>query len=228
MGPNNSTGQLYRNLYNGSTNLNSLLKSALDGAAALQNPTITTPIAGSVWDEVVVLLSQLPIGDITPNSKYVNSDYILTYQNLGRLDVFGIDVGAQYSAYEDTRHNVTLGGSLSWVDKDQFVLSTGESVPLNAPKLKGSLSFDHILKKSGFVYGLAFRSQMAYDASSSVYVGHVSPCYILDARVSYRLKWYKKLLLSVNANNVTNYQWSSFPGAPMMGTQVYFKAQLTF
>ena len=228
LGPDNWSGQLYRNLYKNNGALNNLLLSALDGQPSLQNPTITPSIHGSVWDELTVLLSQLPIGAITPNSKYVNSDYILTYENLGRLDVFGIDFGAQYNAYEDTRHSITVGGSLSWVDKDQFTLSTGQSVSLNAPKVKGSVTFDHILKKSGFGYGLMFRSQMAYDAASSVYVGHVSPCYILDAKLSYRLKWYKKMMVSVNVNNLTNYQWSAFPGAPVMGTQVYFKAQITF
>ena len=229
LGPNNSTGQLYKNLYgSGNPQLNALLKSALDGVGALQNPTITPPVTGSVWDEVVVLLSQLPIGDITPNSKYVNSDYILTYENLGRLDLFGMDFGAQLNAYEDTRHMVGLGTSLSWVNKDHFVLSTGETVNLNAPIAKFSLSFDHSLKKSGFAYGLQFRYAMPYDASSSVYIGHVDPCYILDAKLSYKLKWYKKLMLSVNVNNLTNHQWSSFPGAPLMGTQAYFRAQVTF
>ena len=228
LGPFNNSGRLYQNLYANNGALNNLLKSALDGQPALQNPSITAPIAGSVWDELVVLLSQLPIGSITPNSKYVNSDYILTFQNLGRLDVFGIDLGLQYSALDNSRHNVLLGGSLSWVDKDQFTLSTGEGVPLNSPKVKLSASFDHTLKKSGFGYGLSFRYQTAFEGASSVYLGHVKPAYIMDARVSYRLKWYKNLLLCVNVNDVNNYQWASFPGSPLMGTQVYVKALVTF
>jgi len=227
LGADNSSGLLYRNLYVNNGGLASFL-SALNGVASLRNKTITGPITDSTWDALVVLLAQLPIGDITPNSKYVNSDYILTYQNLGRLDVFGIDFGAQYNAYENSRHNIMLGGSLSWVDKDQFTLSTGQAVPLNAPKAKFSISFDHTMKKSGFGYGLDFRYQMPYYASSSIYVGEVSPMYILDAKISYRLKWYNKMLLSVNVNNVNNYQWSAFPGAPLMGTQVYVKAQVTF
>lgn len=229
VGPDNSTGQLYKNLYvNGGGQLGVLLGKSLNGVASLRNATITGPIRDSTWDAIVVLLSQLPIGDITPNSKYVNSDYILTYENLGRLDVFGIDFGAQLNAYEDTRHLVGLGTSVSWVDKDHFTLSTGESVALNAPMAKFSINFDHNLKKSGFGYGLQFRYAMPYDAASSVYVGHVDPCYILDAKVSYKLKWYKKLMISINVNNLTNHQWSSFPGAPLMGTQAYFKAQVTF
>ena len=227
LGQANSSGKLYNNLTKNGGLYNSLL-SALDGASSLQNSTITHPIAGNVYDELVVLISQLPIGMITPNSKYVNSDYILTYENLGKLDLFGIDFGFQYNAFETNRHNVVVGGSLSWVDKDQFTLSTGEGVSLNAPKVKLSVTFDHTLKQSGFGYGLSFRYQMPYDASSSIYIGHVNPMYILDARVSYRLKWYKKLLLSVNVNDVNNYQWSAFPGTPLMGTQCYVKAQITF
>jgi len=226
LGPFNNTGQLYRTLYANNGALNNYLLPLLNGK--YKNPTITPSNDSSVWDELVVIVSQFPIGAITPNSKYVNSDYILTYMNLGKLDLFGIDFGFQYSAFETNRHNIMLGGSLSWVDKDQFVLSTGEAVSLNAPKVKFSVTYDHNLKKSGFGYGLSFRYQMPYDAASSIYIGHVNPSYILDARVSYRLKWYKKLLLSVNVNNVTNYQWSSFPGTPLMGTQCYVKAQITF
>jgi iron complex outermembrane receptor protein len=227
LGPDNSSGILYRNLTANGGQLNHIL-SALDGTASLQNPTITPPVAGSVYDELVVLVSQLPIGDITPASKYVNSDYILTFQNLGRLDLLGFDMSLQYNVFETNRHTIMLSSTLSYIDKDQFILSTGQGVPLNAPKAKFSFSFNHTLKQSGFGYGLQFRYQMPYYGESSVYEGEVAPMYILDAQVSYRLKWYKKLLLAVNVNNVTNYQWSAFPGTPLMGTQCYVKALLSF
>ena len=227
LGPNDASGQLYRNIHRNSNFLNGIL-GALNGTPSLQNSTITPKDSTSIYDEVVVLVSQLPIGAITPNSKYVNSDYILTFENLGRLDLFGLDLSLSYIAFETNRHNIVLAGSLSYVDKDKFTLSTGESVNLNAPKAKFSLSFNHNLKLSGFGYGLQFRYQTPYDGSSAVYVGHVDPMYILDAQVSYRLKWYKNLLLAVNVNNVTNYQWSAFPGTPKMGTQAYFKALVTF
>ncbi|MES2620452.1 MAG: TonB-dependent receptor [Bacteroidota bacterium] len=226
-------GELYKNLYNPDGTPNyinaTVLTPVLDGQASLQNPSIVKPMDGTVWDELIVLTYQFPVGTITPDdSNYVNSDYIVTFQNLGRLDVFGLDFGLQYNVVENTRHNIALGGSLSWVDKDQLTLSSGENVPLNAPKLKTSVTFDHTLNKVGFNYGLTFRYQMGYDANSAVYEGAVKPAYILDARVSYRPVVYPGLLLSINVNNVNNYQWSSFPGTPRMGTQFYARAQVTF
>jgi len=222
-------GKLYDNLYANGGLLNSLLLPQLNGNPSLQNPSIVAPDNSSVWDELVVLMNQLPVGTITPDDpKYVGSDFIVTYKNLGRLDVFGIDFGAQYNVYDDARHSVSFGGSFSWVDKDQIVLSSGETVSLNAPKYKASLTFDHELKKTGFAYGLSFRYQNGYYANSAVYFGDVKPMYLLDARVSYRPSFYKDLLLSVNVNNVTNYQWRSFPGTPLMGTQFYARAQVTF
>ena len=226
-----TSGLLYKNLHNsnGTPNfLNQLLTPALDGTPSLQNHSIVPSIAGTAWDELEVLTYQFPMGTITPNSKYVNSDYILTYKNLGRLDLLGVDLSLQYNVYEGTRHLVQAGGTFDWVDKDQLVLSTGEAVPLNAPKVKFSLTYDHTLKKSGFGYGLSFRYQMPYDAASSIYMGHVNATYLLDARISYRPKFYRGLLLSLIVNDVADYQWSSFPGAPLMGTQVYVKAQVTF
>ena len=225
-------GRLWMNLHDADGKpvfRNTALVGTLDGAASLQNPTIIKPIAGDIYDELIVMLYTFPVGTITPNNPdYVKSDYILTYQNLGRLDVFGMDFGFQYNALENTMHNVTFGGSMSWVSKDQLVLSSGEAVPLNAPKFKGSLSFDHTLVKSGFGYGTTFRYQMPYEANSSIYAGRVKPAYLLDARVSYRPNFYKGLLLSVNVNNVANYQWQSFPGAAIMGAQMYVRAQVTF
>ncbi len=222
-------GRLYQNLYANNGALNNLLVPILDGASSLQNSSIVPSIPGSVWDEFVVMTYQFPIGTITPNdSNYVGSDYILTYKNLGRLDVFGIDFGFQYNIYDDQAHSISAGGSLSWVDKDQLVLSSGETVSLNAPKVKAAVTFDHELKKPGLAYGLSFRYQMGYEANSAVYFGMVKPAYLLDARISYKPNFYKNLLLSLNVNNVTNYQWRSFPGTPKMGTQFYARAQVTF
>lgn len=231
LGAFDSTGQLYQNLYKNNGALNNLLVPILDGASSLQNPSIVTPVAGSVWDEFVVLTYQFPMGTITPeDSNYVGSDFLVTYKNLGRLDVFGIDFGFQYNIVENKRHSIMAGGSLSWVNKDQLKLSSGESVALNAPKVKTSVTFDHMLKETGFGYGLTFRYQMGYEAYSSVYFGDVKPAYLLDARVSYRptIGSFNGLLLSINVNNVANYQWQSFPGTAKMGTQFFARAQVTF
>ena len=229
LGPNAPGGKLYDNLHKIGGLIDGQLKPLLNNNPSLQNASIVASDTSTTWDELVVLMHQLPVGTITPNDPaYVGSDYILTYQNLGRLDVFGIDFGFQYNALDDAQHNISVGGSMSWVNKDQLVLSSGEAVPLNAPKLKTSVSLDHTLKKSGFGYGINFRYQMGYEANSSVYAGTVKPAYILDARVSYRPSFYKGLLLSINVNNVTNYQWQSFPGAATMGAQFFAKAAVTF
>lgn len=228
-GAPDTSGLLYQNLHRNSNALDNLMVPLLDGNAALQNESIVKSIPGTVWDELIVMTYQFPMGTITPNDpNYVNSDYILTYQNLGRLDVFGIDFGFQYNIVESARHSVVAGGSLSWVNKDQLKLSSGEAVALNAPKVKASVTFDHTLNKVGFSYGTTFRYQMGYDANSSIYAGSVKPAYLLDARLSYRPNFYKNLLLSINVNNLTNYQWQSFPGTPLMGTQFFAKAQVKF
>ena len=198
--------------------------SALDNRAPYQNPNLVKPDSGAVWDEVLVLLSQLPIGTVTPKDPKVGSDYILTYQNLGTLDLFGIDLGLQYQATKD----IAIGGSFSWVNKNEIQVSTGQMAPLNAPKFKSSLTFDHTISKVGFGYGFSWRWQDAYPGNSSVYIGTVSAANLFDARVTYRPKFYKKLLLAVNVNNIFNYHWQSFPGAVHLGTTLLWKAMITF
>ncbi len=223
-----TNGILYKNL-NSNSFLKSFFKQNLNNNPSFQNSSIVKGDTSTAWDELVVLLNQLPMGTVTPNDpNLVGSDFILTYKNVGRLDVFGIDLGLQYNAFENQSHSINVGGSLSWVDKDQLILSSGEKIALNAPKLKTAVTFDHTLKQSGFGYGLNFRYQMGYYASSSIYSGDVKPAYLLDARVSYRPSFYKGLLLSINVNNVANYQWQSFPGTPKMGTAFFARAQVTF
>jgi len=223
-------GRLYDNLQLAGGFYDNALKSAgLNGNPSLQNPSIVAPDSTTCWDELVVLMHQLPLGTITPNDpNLVGSDFLLTYKNVGRLDVFGLDFGLQYDIIQSERHIVTLGGNLSWVDKDKFILSSGETIYLNAPRVKTGVTFDHTLKKSGFSYGVNFRYQIGYHASSSIYEGDVKPAYLLDARVSYRPNFYKGLLLSINVNNLANYQWQSFPGTPKMGTAFFARAQVTF
>lgn len=222
-------GKLYDNLKANGGLLDNFLKPSLNNNPGLTNPSIVAPDSTTAWDELVVLMNQLPVGTITPNdSNFVGSDFILTYKNVGRLDVFGLDFGFQYNIYDDPSHSVSAGGGLSWVNKDQLKLTTGEKIALNAPKVKVSATIDHTLKKIGLSYGLTFKYMMGYYASSSIYAGDVKPAYLLDARVSWAPSFYKNLLLSINVNNVANYQWRSFPGAPVMGTQFFARAQVTF
>ena len=200
------------------------LLSALDNQPAYQNSNLVKPDSGSVYDEVLVLLSQLPIGTVTPKNSKVGSDYILTFENLGTLDVFGMDYGLQYEVYK----GIQVGGSFSWVNKDEIHVSTGQIAPLNAPKFKSSISYDQTFSKYGFGYGLSWRWQDAYPGNSSVYIGTVSAANLVDARLSYRPNFYKRLLFAVNVNNLFNYHWQSFPGAVHLGTTFLWKATISF
>ena len=200
------------------------LLSALDNQPAYQNPNLVARDSGSVYDEVLVLLSQLPIGTVTPKNSKVNSDYILTFQNLGTLDVFGADLGLQYEVYK----GINVGGSFSWVNKNEIQVSTGQIAPLNAPKYKASATFDQVFSRYGFGYGFSWRWQDAYPGNSSVYIGTVSAANLVDARVSYRPNFYKKLMFAINVNDLFNYHWQSFPGAVHLGTTFLWKATITF
>jgi len=188
----------------------------------LQNPNLIKSDTSNVYAAMLVLLSQLPIGTITPKDPKIGSDYILTFQNLGTLDVFGMDLGAQYQVTRD----IAVGGSFSWVNKDQIQVSTGQIAPLNAPMYKSSVTFDHTFSKYGFGYGLTWRWQDAYPGNSSVYIGTVRAANLCDARLSYRPNFYKKVLFAINVNDLFNYHWQSFPGAVHLGTTFLWKATI--
>src|SRR5690606_31302425 len=107
-------GVLWNNLEN--RPFNSTLVQALDGAADYQDPTGTiAPIQGSVYDEITYILlgasRQIPIGSVTPDDELIGSDVILTYVNLGTINVGGMDLGFTYQARED----LSFSANYSWV-----------------------------------------------------------------------------------------------------------------
>lgn len=223
-------GLLWNNLE--SSPFNSTLIGALDGAADYQDPTGTiAPISGSVYDEIAFILlgasRQIPIGSVTPDDELIASDVILTYVNLGTINIGGMDLGLTYQATDE----VSFSANYSWVDKDRIPLkgAQGGYVALNAPKHKTSVSAEYNHKELGISARLAWRWTDGFPANSAVYVGDVKPGNFVDLNAGYKLKFSgSHLQFVVDVNNLLNYKFQRFPGTPPMGTIVVGKVAYTF
>lgn len=239
MGPADPSGLLFQNLQKASPfggTIDFLLsgiktpdgKYLFDGVYTSGGPN------GTVYDDVIGLIlganNAIPIGSITPDNDKVGYDQILVYRNLGRVEVFGFDLGANYNVWK----GIDLSFAGSWVSKDRITLKGAQDgyVALNSPKWKTTIGIDHKFEKLGFGYGLTWRWQDAFPANSAVYVGDVPAMNMVDLRLSYRPNTDSErlngLLLSVSVNNLLDYRFSPFPGTAQMGRTIIGKINYTF
>lgn len=212
-----------------------LISGALVNLDANQN--------GTAFEEVMYLLAGNPAdptqngyiydfsaGTVAPESDLVNSDLILTYINLGTVDLFGSDLGVRY-VEKIKKMEMTVSGMFSFVNKDRISLEGASDgyVALNAPKYKTSLALDFAnIANLGIGAGANWRWQDAFPANSALYVGDVSAAHLLDLNISYRPSFSKNTLISGSFYNVTDNKFQRFPGTPYIGFYAMAKVSHTF
>ena len=201
---------------------NGLIVGALNSLAAASGVSLSTWMVGAT--------NGFSLGTVAPESDLVNSDMILTYINLGKVDVFGSDFSATYvEKIKET--NLTVSGMFSFVNKDRIPLAgaSGGYVALNAPKFKTSLSVEASnIAKTGIGAGINWRWQDAFPANSAIYVGDVVAANLIDLNISYRPNFSKNTILSGTFYNITNNQFQRFPGTPFIGFYAMMKLSHTF
>ena len=92
---------------------------------------------------------------------------IVTYRNVGDVDLWGADVGFSWFVTDDW----TLNGSYSHVSKDYFEIGTGVYTSLNAPKDKATFSVAYRNGLKGFNGEVRVRHTAEFPAESAGYVG---------------------------------------------------------
>ena len=204
-----------------------LLGLGLDGLYT--DSSVVTPVAGTTWDELLVILtgasSQIPVGSITPDDPLVQSDAILTYINLGTIDVGGMDLNFTYLIND----RWSVSGGYSYVTKDRIDLEGAQDgyVALNAPKHKTSVTIENKCK-IGLTSRLSYRWYAEFPGNSAVYVGIVPARHLLDLTLCYKLWFSKKTLVCADIQNILNKKYQSFPGTPYMGITAMLKIAHTF
>jgi len=226
IGPYDSTGQLYQNV----KPLDPLIAPLLDGNPDYQDPSGTIPsISGTTWDEIAYILlaasSQIPVGSVTPDDPKVQSDVILTYLNLGTIDVGGMDLNFTYLIND----NWSVSGGYSYVTRDRIDLEGAQDgyVALNAPKHKTSITLENRCK-IGLTSRLSYRWYAEFPGNSAVYVGIVPARHLLDVNLCYKLWFSRNTQVCADIQNILNKKYQSFPGTPYMGITAMLKISHTF
>lgn len=229
LGGPSAGGQLYDNIE--ASGFKSVLIGLLDNDPTYQDPTGNIQsVSGEVWDELAYILlaasRQIPVGTVTPENDLVGSDVILTYVNLGNINVAGFDFAMNYLA----RPDLTFSASFSFINRDRIPLAgaQGGFVGLNAPRYRTAISAEYANKKTQLTTRVAWRWQDGFPANSSVYVGDVNAANLVDLNFNYQVHGLEGLTLTFDINNLFNYKFQRFPGTPAIGTVLIGKATYTF
>ena len=158
----------------------------------------------------------------------------LTYQNLGDVDLFGLDMSATYIAGQFWE----LGATFAFVNKDEFDTGT-EIVPLNASRRKGTASVRYRNEDNGFNAAVRGRVQNGFPANSGVYTGDVKGYGTIDLNFGYRFALRRPVTVQLDLQNLVTLNgvcglsdsgagveascgafskmYQSFVGSPLMG-----------
>lgn len=250
----NPAGLATPNVYADSTTLANYLTTQLGpvltqaGVPAALVPTVAAGIGRTVANTA----KGVPLGIVTFNSDvFANPvDVYATYTSYNaEVTVNGADLAIDYVASD----KVTVGGTLSWVSDqvfDNVRSSNGLALMLNAPDTKGSVfaRYRDDIKR----YGVDLRARYfnAYQVNSGVYASVDDPdftfplpdgsgrytydpvvaAFVVDLGVNYRLPVTggREVFVSLNADNLFDEKYRTFPGTPQLGRMIITRLQLQF
>ena len=168
------------------------------------------------------MMSEIPLGTVTPLQTLYPGDVLLTYKNFGDINLFGADLEASFLA---TKH-LTLAGTYSFVSKNLFDDVDGvRDVALNAPKNKFSLGFHYRNRNSGIGGGLRFRSVAGFPVNSGIFIGEVDSYGLFDLNAGLDLSGESGIRLALTVQNLFNNKHREFVGAPEIGRLALFQVK---
>jgi outer membrane receptor for ferrienterochelin and colicins len=160
----------------------------------------------------------VPFGSITPTTAggTTASPVILTYRNLGDFNYFGADASLTYILNDRWE----FGGTISWVEKDNFETVTfnggTQDVALNAPKWKGSAMVGYRTPQGGLSGAVRGRYVDGFPVASGVYTGSVDAYTVFDLNVGYMFR-NSGFGVQLDVTNIFDNSYQSFVGVPYFG-----------
>lgn len=176
-------------------------------------------------DEESPGIGRIPLGVVTPEEVAASgANLLLTYRNVGDVDLFGTDVSATFRVTDRWE----LGLATSVVEDDVFTTDEGQTVELNASSFKAQGSLGYSDEDAGFSGGLKYRFVDGFPAASGVFVGEVQDYDVVDLNLSYDIPGFRDLTLQLDVQNLFDEDYATFPGAPQMGRLTMARARYTF
>ena len=174
-------------------------------------------------------LAQVPVGTVVPDSPLADTPSLFfSYRNIEQtIDFSGVDLAFDYLLTD----RVTLIGTYSWVSDVLFPeVSTGvDTLTLNSPDNKATLTARYRDEVSGLSFELRGRYTNAFPVNSGVYVGNVPVNAFMDAQFSWRLPFPGRTVTwSITGTNILDNKRATFVGTPEIGRLLMTRVQYEF
>lgn len=173
-------------------------------------------------------LPGIPLATAGPLGALGGSDLLLTYQNVGDVRLWGIDLSAEFHVTP----RLLAGASVSWVDRNLFRGRglDGADISTNTPRRKASA---HVRYRStarhGFTAEARGRYVGAFRMVDGVLVGDVRSFALADIEAGIELpgpasgvRW------SITVQNVTDKRHAEFISHPVIGRLLLTRLQYRF
>ncbi len=169
-------------------------------------------------------LTGIPLATVGPDHAFAGSDILLTYRNVGEVEMWGGDLSLELRL--DRRFS--LGAAYSYISDNYFDEAFGATdLALNAPRHKGSLRLAAQDPERGHTAELRGRFVDSFRMVDGVWIGDVTGFGVLDLETGLQLPW-SSTRLSFTVNNLLDNQHAEFVGAPVLGRHFMTRLQVRF
>ncbi len=157
-------------------------------------------------------IAQIPLGVASSPEISGGSDLVVTYRNVGDLDLWGSDLALQWFVNDDW----SVQGTYSYVSDDLFPIDDGDPIALNSPKHKGSVSLSYRNLRQGFNAETRVRFKSSFPAISAGFEGEVPSSEVVDLTLGYQVP-NTAATVQLMVNNLFDSEYKSFVGVPSIG-----------
>ena len=184
--------------------------------------------AAGLVPQVATAVASVPVGVVSsPEVAAQGADLIVTYVNVGDIDLWGADLALQAFLTDEW----TLNATYSHVSDDYFQIAGSDPIALNSPKEKGTIGIAYRNVLAGFNADARVRFTSSFPAESAGYVGTkcvpsapesvfqedcVASATLVDVDVGYKIP-NTRATAQLAVTNVFDQAYRSFVGVPNIG-----------
>ena len=174
----------------------------------------THGVAASAADSAALIMSQVPIGLVSPDNAPHPTDLLILTRQGGTYTLIGVDLGAELPL---TRALDARAG-FSWLNHDSLGVSElVDPLFLSVPRHKAYLGASLHDGSGAHRIGLEARWVNAFPVHTGAYVGRVHTYTVVDARAAFAVPFSPRTGLLLEVSNVFNNVHQEFVGAPPLG-----------
>lgn len=168
----------------------------------------------------------IPLGTVAPLGGYADDDILLTYRNVGDVQLWGADLALTYAATD----RLQLAASYSHVS-DNFFPANGPGeidVSTNAPRRKALVSARYRVPARDASIEIRGRSVGAFRMADGVWNGDVPAFTVADLEAGIAIPGVRRTRATLTVQNVADNRHVEFYSAPILGRLVLTRIQYQF